>query len=107
MREIPATSGESGAFSRDLKHRGFSFVGPTVVCAYMQAVGMVNDHLHRLFPISRDSAAGLLTSGVPDLPARPYGAASDLAVGEPEKLVWEKHEPRRFRTGWSQCRSDR
>jgi DNA-3-methyladenine glycosylase I len=44
-RQIPATSPESGAFSKDLKHRGFSFVGPTVVYAYMQAVGMVNDHL--------------------------------------------------------------
>jgi 3-methyladenine DNA glycosylase Tag len=31
--------------SKDLKHRGFSFVGPTVAYAYMQAVGMVNDHL--------------------------------------------------------------
>jgi DNA-3-methyladenine glycosylase I len=45
IREIPATSHESDAFSKDLKHRGFSFVGPTVVYAYMQAVGMVNDHL--------------------------------------------------------------
>jgi DNA-3-methyladenine glycosylase I len=45
MREIPATSGESDAFSKDLKHRGFSFVGSTVVYAHMQAVGMVNDHL--------------------------------------------------------------
>jgi DNA-3-methyladenine glycosylase I len=44
-RQIPATSHESDAFSKDLKHRGFSFVGPTVVYAYMQAVGMVNDHL--------------------------------------------------------------
>ena len=44
-RQIPATSPESAAFSKDLKHRGFSFVGPTVVYAYMQAVGMVNDHL--------------------------------------------------------------
>jgi len=44
-RQIPATSLESAAFSKDLKHRGFSFVGPTVVYAYMQAVGMVNDHL--------------------------------------------------------------
>lgn len=44
-RQIPATSPESDAFSKDLKHRGFSFVGPTVVYAYMQAVGMVNDHL--------------------------------------------------------------
>jgi DNA-3-methyladenine glycosylase I len=44
-RQIPATSAESEAFSKDLKHRGFSFVGPTVIYAYMQAVGMVNDHL--------------------------------------------------------------
>jgi DNA-3-methyladenine glycosylase I len=45
MRQIPATSPESDAFSKDLKHRGFSFVGSTVVYARMQAVGMVNDHL--------------------------------------------------------------
>jgi DNA-3-methyladenine glycosylase I len=45
MRQIPATSPESDAFSRDLKHRGFSFVGSTVVYAHMQAVGMVNDHV--------------------------------------------------------------
>lgn len=44
-RQIPATSPESDAFSKDLKHRGFSFVGSTVVYAHMQAVGMVNDHL--------------------------------------------------------------
>jgi DNA-3-methyladenine glycosylase I len=44
-REIPATSLESDAFSKDLKRRGFSFVGSTVVYAHMQAVGMVNDHL--------------------------------------------------------------
>jgi NADPH:quinone reductase-like Zn-dependent oxidoreductase len=40
-----ATSPESDAFSEDLKQRGFSFVGSTVVYAYMQSVGMVNDHL--------------------------------------------------------------
>ena len=45
MRQIPATSDESEAFSKDLKLRGFSFVGSTVVYAHMQAVGMVNDHL--------------------------------------------------------------
>jgi len=44
-RQIPATSPESESFSKDLKRRGFSFVGPTVAYAYMQAVGMVNDHL--------------------------------------------------------------
>ena len=45
MREIPATSSESDVFSKDLKQRGFSFVGSTVIYAHMQAVGMVNDHL--------------------------------------------------------------
>jgi len=45
MGEIPATSPESDAFSKDLKRRGFSFVGSTIVYAHMQAVGMVNDHL--------------------------------------------------------------
>src|SRR6266849_6552780 len=45
MREIPAMSPESDAFSKDLKQRGFSFVGSTVMYAHMQAVGMVNDHL--------------------------------------------------------------
>lgn len=45
MRQIPAISAESDALSKDLKHRGFSFVGSTVVYAHMQAVGMVNDHL--------------------------------------------------------------
>ena len=44
LRDIPATTGESDALSRDLKRRGFSFVGSTVIYAHMQAVGMVNDH---------------------------------------------------------------
>ena len=44
-REIPATSPESDAFSKDLKRRGFRFVGSTIMYAHMQAVGMVNDHL--------------------------------------------------------------
>ncbi len=41
---IPATTEESGAISRDLKKRGFKFVGPTICYAFMQAIGMVNDH---------------------------------------------------------------
>ncbi|MCK5907389.1 MAG: DNA-3-methyladenine glycosylase I [Flavobacteriales bacterium] len=43
--EIPATTKLSDALSKDLKKRGFKFVGPTVVYAHMQATGMVNDHL--------------------------------------------------------------
>lgn len=41
---IPAATEESSAMSRDLKKRGFKFVGPTICYAFMQAVGMVNDH---------------------------------------------------------------
>jgi DNA-3-methyladenine glycosylase I len=47
--EIPATTPESDAFSKDLKQRGFSFVGSTVIYAHMQAVGMVNDHVVSCF----------------------------------------------------------
>jgi len=43
--QVPATTPESEAFSADLKAHGFRFVGPTVIYAHMQAVGMVNDHL--------------------------------------------------------------
>ena len=41
------TSPESVALSKDLKRRGFTFVGPTTVYAFMQAMGLVNDHVHR------------------------------------------------------------
>jgi DNA-3-methyladenine glycosylase I len=49
MGEVPATTPESDAFSKDLKARGFRFVGSTVIYAHMQAVGMVNDHLTSCF----------------------------------------------------------
>jgi DNA-3-methyladenine glycosylase I len=45
MKEVPAKTEVSDALSRDLKKRGFSFVGSTIMYAHMQAVGMVNDHL--------------------------------------------------------------
>lgn len=45
MKRVPATTKISDAFSKDLKQRGFRFVGSTVIYAHMQAVGMVNDHL--------------------------------------------------------------
>lgn len=48
-KQIPATSPESDALSKDLKKRGFKFVGSTVLYAHMQAVGMVNDHLVHCF----------------------------------------------------------
>jgi len=49
IKDAPATSKESDAFSKDLKQRGFKFVGSTIIYAHMQAVGMVNDHLVSCF----------------------------------------------------------
>ena len=47
--DVPATSPESDALSKDLKKRGFRFVGSTIIYAHMQATGMVNDHVTRCF----------------------------------------------------------
>jgi DNA-3-methyladenine glycosylase I len=49
VHQVPATSGESDAMSADLKLRGFTFVGSTICYAFMQAAGMVNDHLVSCF----------------------------------------------------------
>lgn len=57
MAEVPATSPVSDALSKDLKRRGFKFVGSTICYALMQAVGMVNDHLvgcHRYRRLAAD-----------------------------------------------------
>ncbi len=49
MSEIPANTPESDAMSKDLKKRGFKFIGTTICYAFMQAVGMVNDHMVSCF----------------------------------------------------------
>ena len=49
LEDIPATSPESDAMSKDLKKRGFKFVGSTICYAFMQSAGMVNDHLTHCF----------------------------------------------------------
>jgi DNA-3-methyladenine glycosylase I len=49
LREIPAKTPEAEALSKDLARRGFKFVGPTICYAFMQAVGMVNDHVVSCF----------------------------------------------------------
>jgi len=56
MKDVPVTTPEAEAMSKDLKERGFNFVGPTIIYAYMQAAGMVNDHVTDCFrhqPIAR------------------------------------------------------
>ncbi len=49
LRDVPARTPESDALSRDLRRRGFTFVGSTICYAFMQATGMVNDHLVACF----------------------------------------------------------
>ena len=49
MEDIPATTARSDAWSKDLKRRGFKFVGSTIMYAHMQATGMVNDHVTTCF----------------------------------------------------------
>lgn len=49
MRDLPAKTPEAEAMSKDLLRRGFKFVGPTICYAFMQAVGMVNDHVTTCF----------------------------------------------------------
>ena len=54
FENMPAKTEESKAMSRDLKKRSFRFVGPTICYAYMQATGMVNDHLTNCFRAPRE-----------------------------------------------------
>lgn len=49
LKDVPVTTTESDALSKDLKKRGMSFVGSTIIYAYMQAIGMVNDHMINCF----------------------------------------------------------
>lgn len=55
IKEIPAKTSESDAMSKDLLKRGFKFVGPTICYAFMQAVGMVNDHTIECFRYNKVS----------------------------------------------------
>jgi len=53
MKQVPASTVESEAMSKALKKRGFKFVGPTICYAFMQSIGMVNDHLTSCFCYSK------------------------------------------------------
>lgn len=58
MSEVPAKTPEAEAMSKELKRRGFTFVGPTICYAFMQAVGMVNDHTTDCFRYRELTGAG-------------------------------------------------
>lgn len=81
IRELPARTELSDTISKDLKKRGFNFVGSTICYAFMQAVGMVNDHVIGCF---RHDACGLDT---------PWKASKEGACHE--KSCNEKHQPNR------------
>jgi DNA-3-methyladenine glycosylase I len=66
-KQLPAKTKESDAMSKDLKKRGFNFVGSTICYAFMQAVGMVNDHVVECF---RYNALAKLSSAKPTLAKR-------------------------------------
>lgn len=56
LKDVPPRTAEADALSKDLKKRGMTFVGPTIIYAYMQAIGMVNDHIAACFrhkPLSK------------------------------------------------------
>ncbi|KIC74760.1 hypothetical protein DB41_IF00070 [Neochlamydia sp. TUME1] len=55
IKEVPSETEESRALSKDLRRRNFKFVGPTIMYAYMQAVGMVNDHTQDCFCYVQES----------------------------------------------------
>lgn len=73
LRKLPAVTKESEAMSKALVQRGFRFVGPTIVYAFMQAVGMVNDHLvtcYRYRDLTTSPAPGTDPSAGPRAPSR-------------------------------------
>ena len=78
MRQVPAETAISRAMSKELAQRGFKFCGPTIVYAFMQAIGMVNDHLvtcHRHEACAKLGDGGLRPDGLVFQP-RPTGPNS-------------------------------
>jgi len=71
LGSVPAETQESRAMSRDLRKRGFTFVGPTICYAFMQAAGLVDDHVVDCF---RHGARGRRSRGTPRARRRPSGA---------------------------------
>ena len=62
LGEIPAETAESRAMSKDLQRRGFTFAGPTICYAFMQAVGMVNDHVVDCYRYGEDPRSGMTST---------------------------------------------
>ena len=72
LKQIPPETPESKAMSKELRRRGFTFVGPTICYAFMQAVGLVNDHVASCF--RRPEVERLARPSGPSRPRRPVDA---------------------------------
>ena len=86
MSEVPATTPESDALSKDLKQRGFRFVGSTVMYAHMQAAGLVNDHTIDCFRHPLNLSPGS-TSKITTVPRAPRSSAINI------KRVYDSPSP--------------
>jgi len=84
LADVPSQSAESAALSRELRRRGWSFVGPTTMYAMMQAVGIVNDHLEECW-VSRACSATIAGSSIPFLD---HAALASPSHERPEMPTW-------------------
>jgi len=83
LKQIPATSAESDAMSKDLKKRGFRFCGSTICYAFMQAAGMVNDHLVSCFRYREVQREGCRSNHEDTKSSRVKDRTADGANAEP------------------------
>jgi DNA-3-methyladenine glycosylase I len=81
VREIPPRSPQSDAMSKDLKARGFTFVGSTIVYAHMQAVGMVDDHVVDCFRHGEVAKLGRVNDGTLNPPSAEVSATTSSGRG--------------------------
>lgn len=108
LKEVPSDTSESRALSADLRKRGFKFVGPTVMYAFMQAVGLVNDHLMDCFCyrkwkvyIIRAEDGKLYTGITTDLDRRfedhktKKGGAKFFRISPAQTIVYSESYPNR------------
>ena len=89
MKAVPARTELSDTFSKDLKRRGFSFVGSTIVYAHMQAVGMVDDHITGCFLCSAPaaSAGAKTTVAMENVAATKAAAKTSTAKARPKRAL--------------------
>jgi DNA-3-methyladenine glycosylase I len=98
LKEIPARTSASDAMSKDLKKRGFRFVGSTICYAFMQATGMVNDHMVDCFRYRAVGTAMTNTRWRGPVASPPRGATAGAPLRDPPRF-----ESRTASTRWGVC----